>query len=153
MSALELKLAPVAVAFLAGAAMWLVAAATPSFAWALPYKHAIALGLVAAGGIVAALGVVSFRRAGTTVNPLKPQAASSLVSGGVYRFSRNPMYLGFLLALVAWGVFLSNLLAFIIVPGFVVYMNRFQITPEERALAAMFGTEFAAYKKSVRRWV
>lgn len=153
MSTLELKIPPVALAFLAGAAMWLVAAVTPSSAWALPHGQAVALGLAVAGIIVAGLGVVSFRRAGTTVNPLKPQAASSLVSGGIYRFSRNPMYLGFLLALAAWAVFLANLLALIVVPGFIVYMNRFQITPEERALAVRFGTQFAAYKQSVRRWV
>jgi protein-S-isoprenylcysteine O-methyltransferase Ste14 len=153
MNALELKVPPVVVVLLAGAAMWLASAATPSFASQLPYRQAMALALAAAGLVIAALGVVSFRRAGTTVNPTKPQTTSSLVSTGVYRFSRNPMYLGFLLALAGWAVFLANALAFVLLPAFVVYMNRFQITPEERALSAMFGAEFAAYKQKVRRWV
>ena len=153
MNALELKVPPVAVVLLAGAAMWFVSAYAPSFAWQLPYQQAMALVLAAAGFVLAVLGVVSFRRAGTTVNPTKPQATSSLVSTGIYRFSRNPRYLGFLLALVGWAVFLANALAFILVPAYVMYMNRFQITPEEKALSVMFGTEFTAYQQKVRRWV
>ena len=153
MSQLELKIPPVAVVLLAGLAMWLVSAAAPSFAWQFPYQRAITLALAVAGVFVAVLGVVSFRRAGTTVNPTKPQATSSLVSGGIYRFSRNPMYLGFLLVLVGCAVFLGNALAFIFIPAFVLYMNRFQITPEERALSSMFGAEFTAYKQRVRRWL
>ena len=153
MSALELKIPPVALVLFAGAAMWFVSAVAPSFTLQLPFKQAIALVLPVAGAFVAVWGVVSFRRVGTTVNPTKPQATSSLVSTGSYRFSRNPMYLGFLLALVGWAVFLANALAFVLVPLFVMYMNRFQITPEERALSALFGTEFSAYRQRVRRWV
>ena len=70
----------------------------------------------------------------------------------IYRLSRNPMYLGFLLVLAAWAVLLANVLVLLPVVAFVIYMNRFQITPEERALAVMFGTEFNAYKRRVRKW-
>lgn len=153
MNQLELKIPPVALALLAGAAMWFISAAAPSFSWQLPYQQAMGLVLAVAGVVVALLGVMSFRCAGTTVNPTKPKATSSLVNTGIYRSSRNPMYLGFLLALIGWAVFLANLFALILVPAFVVYMNRFQITPEERALAIKFGTEFTAYKQKVRRWV
>jgi protein-S-isoprenylcysteine O-methyltransferase Ste14 len=97
-------------------------------------------------------GVLTFRRAKTTVNPTTPAAASALVRTGVFRFTRNPMYLGLLLCLVAWAIFLSSVLALLSAPLFVVYMNRFQIAPEERALAALFGDSFAAYKRDVRRW-
>jgi protein-S-isoprenylcysteine O-methyltransferase Ste14 len=152
MSALELKIPPVVLVLLAGAAMWVLSAAAPSFAWQAPYRQATALVFAVAGVIVAILGVVSFRHASTTVNPTRPQDASSLVTTGIYRFSRNPMYLGFLLALLAWAVFLANVLTLLPVVAFVAYMNRFQITPEERALVAMFGTEYDAYKQRVRRW-
>lgn len=76
-----------------------------------------------------------------------------MVTSGVYRVSRNPMYLGFLLALAWWVVFLSHLLAFALLPLFMWYMNRFQIVPEERALAAKFGSEFTEYSRAVRRWL
>ncbi|MFP5406472.1 MAG: methyltransferase family protein, partial [Gammaproteobacteria bacterium] len=86
-------------------------------------------------------------------NPTRPGAASSLVLGGPYRFSRNPMYLGVLLVLVGWAVYLSNVLAFVVLPLFVLYLNRYQIAPEERALSARFGASFDEYRKSVRRWL
>ena len=84
---------------------------------------------------------------------MQPESASALVVSGIYRLTRNPMYLGFLLILLGWALFLSNGLAVLAVPAFVFYMNRFQIEPEERALAAIFGAEFVAYKSHVRRWL
>ena len=131
--------------------MWLVS--RPAFDLLLPARRAVALGLVVAGAVISALGVVSFRRAGTTVNPIKPETAGSLVVSGIYRRTRNPMYLGFLLGLAGWAVFLSNALAFIFLPVFVLYLNRFQISREERALASVFGKDFAAYQSKVRRWL
>ncbi len=87
------------------------------------------------------------------MNPIKPGAASSLVSSGVYRFTRNPMYLGLSVTLLGWAMFLSNPLALLAVPLFVLYINRFQINPEERVLSSLFGAEYAAYKEKVRRWL
>jgi protein-S-isoprenylcysteine O-methyltransferase Ste14 len=87
------------------------------------------------------------------VNPLQPDAASSLVSGGVYRWTRNPMYLGMALVLLAWAVYLSSIAALAVLPLFIVYINRFQIEPEERALEARFGAQFERYRKAVRRWL
>jgi protein-S-isoprenylcysteine O-methyltransferase Ste14 len=97
--------------------------------------------------------VIGFRRARTTVDPFHPETASNIVTTGIYRVTRNPMYLGFLLALIAWAVFLGNGIAAVIPPTFVVYMNRFQIEPEERALRARFGAAYEAYLRSVRRWI
>lgn len=112
---------------------------------------AAALGI---GGLaICALGIASFRRARTTVNPFSPGKASALVISGIYRHSRNPMYLGFALMLFAWGVFLSSLFALLVVPAFVMYMNRYQIEPEENALEKLFGQEYLDYKKAVRRWL
>ena len=153
MRALELKIPPVALVILTAALMWLVSRVGPAFDLRLPARRALALGLVVAGVVVSALGVVSFRRAGTTINPIKPETAGSLVVSGIYRRTRNPMYLGFLLGLAGWAVFLSNALAFIFLPVFVLYLNRFQIRPEERALASLFGIDFAAYQSKVRRWL
>ena len=113
----------------------------------------VAASLAVLGVAVAIAGVASFRRAQTTVNPLKPESTSSLVVSGVYRVSRNPMYVGMLLVLLGWGVLLSNVLALPIVPGFVLYMNRFQIGPEETVLAELFGEEYATYRSRVRRWL
>lgn len=153
MGTLELKVPPLAVMLCVGAAMWLAAAAAPSLTLALPFAEVAAAGLALAGLAVALAGVLSFRRARTTVNPLKPGSASALVTSGIYRFTRNPMYLGFALVLLAWAVFLGNALALVLLPGFVLYIDRFQIEPEERVLSALFGTAFGAYAKQVRRWL
>ncbi len=105
---LELKIPPVLVAFVAGLAMFGVSRAAPGLSAALPGAAAISMVLAALGGIVALAGVVAFRRERTTVNPMTPGDSTSVVSGGIYRYSRNPMYLGFLLALAGWAVYLAN---------------------------------------------
>jgi protein-S-isoprenylcysteine O-methyltransferase Ste14 len=96
---------------------------------------------------------MSFRRAKTTVNPLKPETSAALVSTGVYSHTRNPMYLGMVLALFAWAVYLSSIWSLVGPAFFVLYITRFQIIPEERALDRLFGAPFAAYKTRVRRWL
>ena len=78
---------------------------------------------------------------------------ASLVTGGVFALTRNPMYLGVLLVLLAWAIYLTNILTLLFLPGFVWYMDRFQIEPEERALTSLFGPEFTAYAARVRRWL
>ncbi len=133
--------------------MWVGARVAPSAGFSLPARPAIALGLAAVGVGVAVAGVVSFRLVKTTVNPLKPETASSLVVSGIYRVTRNPMYLGALIVLIGWAVFLANALGFFLVPSFVLYLNRFQIGPEEKALTALFDSEFTAYCARVRRWL
>ena len=153
MSALELKVPPAALVLIVAAAMWLLAVYVPVLSFTLPWRTIVAVALAGAGFIITVAGLLAFRKAGTTVNPTKPGSASAVVASGVYRVSRNPMYAGFLLALTGWAAFLANALAFALLPVFVAYMNRYQITPEERALAARFGAEYAAYKASVRRWL
>lgn len=153
MSSLELKIPPLAQVAVFGALMWLAARAAPGLAFAYAGQLAMALLLAAAGALVAAAGVAAFRRARTTVDPRDPRKSTELVAAGIYRVSRNPMYLGFLLALAGWGLFLGNALALLGLPLFVASMNRFQIAPEERALRARFGESFARYERSVRRWL
>jgi protein-S-isoprenylcysteine O-methyltransferase Ste14 len=105
------------------------------------------------GVLICLSGVVSFRRAKTTVNPMKPDSTSSLVVSGIYRYTRNPMYVGFALVLFGWAAFLSSVAALAFGPVFIVYMNRFQIQPEERMLSSLFPHEYPAYRARVRRWV
>ena len=150
---LELKIPPLAVWLVLAGVMLGVAYAAPGLSFTLAGSSAIALALVALGIAVALAGVINFRNKRTTVNPLTPSASSVIVSGGVYRFSRNPMYLGFLLALTGWAVYLSNAGSMLLLPAFVAYMSQYQIKPEERALRAKFGNEFAQYMSRVRRWL
>jgi len=153
MNALELKLPPPLLTLLIGTGMWLLSVLTPAFSWHLPYQRKVALLLVLAGAVCVVLGAATFRRAGTTVSPTRPQATSVLVRTGIYRFSRNPMYLGLSLALLGWSVVLGNSLSLGGVAVLVTYLNRFQIIPEERALTAKSGSDFAAYQRRVRRWL
>jgi protein-S-isoprenylcysteine O-methyltransferase Ste14 len=152
-SFLELKVPPPALALLLALLMWLASTFVAPFDVPFRWRVGGALALALIGLGFSVTGVATFRRVRTTINPHKPTAASSLVSGGVYRITRNPMYLGLLLLLLAWAVFLSNPLAVFLVPVFVLYITRFQINPEERALSSLFGGEYAAYKARVRRWL
>lgn len=153
MNWLEHRIPPPLVAVLFGILMWQLDRWVPGFDAPAGWRIALALTVLAAGLAVCLSGVLSFRHAGTTVNPLLPETASSLVSSGIYRYTRNAMYLGFAIALVAWSIYLASPIALLGVAGFVLYMNRFQIGPEERALAALFGDTFNAYRGRVRRWL
>jgi protein-S-isoprenylcysteine O-methyltransferase Ste14 len=153
MHGLDLKVPPVVVVLVSAALMWLVSWTVPAFDFVFPARESLAVSFAMAGAISVISGIVSFRRARTTFNPMKPESSSSLVLSGIYKVSRNPMYLGFFLFLVGWAIFLSNALTFLFLPLFIFYMNRFQIEPEERALACKFGQEFETYKSRVRRWL
>lgn len=109
--------------------------------------------LLISGLAIALSGVRSFKKAKTTVNPLKPDSVSSLVDSGIYQITRNPMYVGLTLVLAAWAVYLSSWIAFSLIPLFIIYITKFQIIPEERALKRLFGDEFSEYKSKVRRWL
>lgn len=152
MSALELKIPPPVVALVVAAAMWGFCLVAPS-SDAPAQRYAVALALAAIGVAFSVSGAVAFRTAGTTKNPMKPQAASVLVVAGVYRFTRNPMYFGVLIVLLAWAVFLWSAWVLLGPVVFVAYITRFQIVPEERVLATLFGSEYLAYKAKVRRWL
>ena len=152
MPSLESKVPPPAIVLVIGVFMWLVSRAAPSLHFDVPAHNWLAIVLVSVGFLTGISGVVTFRRAKTTVNPTKPRA-SSLVTWGVYAISRNPMYLGGLIMLLGWAVFLSNALAFLFLPVYVLYINRFQIAPEERALKSLFGETYVAYQARARRWL
>jgi protein-S-isoprenylcysteine O-methyltransferase Ste14 len=153
MKVLELKIPPPIVALLIGVAMWKFASLCPLLDIPLHIREVIAGVLLLLGAAIALPGFVALIRARTTFNSMKPAATSSLVTDGIYRFTRNPMYVSVLLILIAWAIFLSSAWALVGPVVFVLYMNRFQIKPEEWALAAMFGMAYAEYKGRVRRWL
>jgi protein-S-isoprenylcysteine O-methyltransferase Ste14 len=153
MSALELKVPPPIVALLIGVVMWALSRLTESVTVSgFPIiMTAVVIALV--GGGITLSGAIAFRRAKTTVDPFRPESASSLVTFGVYRMTRNPMYVGLLMVLIGWAVFLVNVWSALGPLVFVAYITRFQIQPEERALASLFGEAYASYKSRVRRWL
>lgn len=153
---LDLKIPPPIVAVLAASAMWGLSqlGGTQDLADLRPtlrMASALLIGVLGAGFDVA--GVMAFRLAKTTINPMKPEASVALVSSGVYRVTRNPMYVGMVLILVAWAVYLASGWALLGPLAFAVYITRFQIKPEESVLAARFGSEFTRYQARVRRWL
>lgn len=109
--------------------------------------------LVAIGSYLIVAGFNSFRLSKTTINPLDPGEATFLVRSGIYRISRNPMYVGMAFLLMSWSLFLSSPYTLFGALVFVLFINRFQIQPEERALTTLFGTEFVRYRIKVSRWL
>jgi protein-S-isoprenylcysteine O-methyltransferase Ste14 len=153
MHALKLKIPPAAVFLICVAGMWLLARAFPVGDFELRYAGFLAIAIAVPGLVVAIAGLRAFRRHGTTANPIRPDEASSIVSGGVYRYTRNPMYVGLACCVLAWGLYLQNLAAVLGVVVFIAYLTHFQIKPEERALQEKFGDEYASFKSRVRRWL
>lgn len=153
MTALELKVPPVVLVAIVAVGMWALSRISPDFSIAIPAAGWVASGIALVGMAIAVLGVLAFRTAGTTVDPRVPEQSESLVVSGIYRYSRNPMYLGFLLVLCAWGLWLGNVPALLFLPAFVLYMNRFQIVPEERFMREKFDDAFTRYCTGVRRWL
>jgi len=150
---LELKVPPLLVVVIAALLMWAVARVTPRLTLPYPGRVLVAAALLISGIAIVVMGVLAFRKARTTVDPRFPENASHIVSGGIYRFTRNPMYLGMLVVLIAWMALLSNVGTSVIPALFALYITRWQIVPEERALAQKFGAEYEVYRKSVRRWL
>ena len=150
----ELRVPPVVIVATAALGMWLAARALPAGPSASTgARAALAATLAVLGVALAIAGIREFRAASTTVNPMQPGQASSMVTSGVYRYTRNPMYLGMLCLLAGWGAWLGRWAPFGVLPVFVLYMNRFQIAAEERALEQRFGAAFREYAARVRRWL
>lgn len=150
---LEKRIPPLLLTALFALLMYLASLALPDLELTASWRIALALPPLLLGAGICLAGVLSFGQAHTTVNPLAPEQASALVISGIYRHTRNPMYLGFALALLGWSALLASPLLVLGVAGFVMYMNRFQIVQEEQALEALFGADYLAYRQRVRRWV
>jgi protein-S-isoprenylcysteine O-methyltransferase Ste14 len=154
MNALENKIPPPIVGLLFGLIIWAISSVTEPVSIFNQQQELVAAAILLVVGFSFAIsGGISFRMAKTTVNPLKPETASSLVTSGVFKYSRNPMYVGLAIILLAWTVYLSVPLGLLAIIGFIAYIQRFQIVPEERAMVKLFGAEFSAYQSRVRRWL
>jgi protein-S-isoprenylcysteine O-methyltransferase Ste14 len=153
MKTLENRIPPPIVALLIGAAMWALARISPVINIDTRLRPAIAGAFVGFGFCVAAMGMLAFRRARTTINPVKVEDASSIVTDGIYGRTRNPMYVGLTSLLLGWTVFLSAPLAILGPLAFVLFTARFQIIPEERVLTLKFGHHYTDYQQRVRRWL
>lgn len=149
MTTLETRVPPPLVALALGAIAWGVG----GLEYDLPGRTVFAIHAAALGLAIEIAAALAFRKAATTVLPWTPERSSALVTSGLYRFSRNPMYLGQALLLTAWVLYLGTWPALAAVPAYVLYLNRFQIGPEERILAAKFGAAYDAYRARVRRWI
>ncbi len=149
------KIPPPIVAIVTASLMWVISKLIPVGLFDLPMGLQVwVFVFFAFTGITLMLtGVFAFRKSKTTLNPFEPEQASSLILSGIYQKTRNPMYLGMLLILFGWAIFLGNAAAFLVLPVFVIFMNKFQILPEEKALEKLFGQEFSDYLLSVRRWI
>ena len=153
MRTLENKIPPPIVAAVVAGAMWALARITPAIALDHLVRPIIAGAFVGFGVCIAAMGMIAFRRARTTINPVKIEEASSMVTAGIYSRTRNPMYVGLVCLLLAWTVFLSSPAALAGPIVFVLFTTRFQIIPEERVLTSKFGREYNDYQARVRRWL
>ncbi len=153
MKSLELKIPPPVLALVIALLMWSASRLTVSTG-VFGTTHVLLVTVLAGIGLSLDLLALSiFIRLRTSINPMQPHVASSMVTSGVYRVSRNPMYLGLTFSLSAWAAYLWFVWAFLGPVLFIAYITRFQILPEEKALTAMFGEEYEAYMKKVRRWL
>ena len=150
---MKLVIPPPLIGLLTGAGMWGLARMLPDLTIEASLLRWCALAVMAVGVLIEAVSVLAFLRARTTVTPLKPEKASTLVVSGLYHVSRNPMYLGMLILLMGWALWLANPAALMLPPVFVIYLTLFQIKPEEAALSEKFGSDYEAYRGRVRRWI
>lgn len=149
---MKLKVPPILIFFAFAVIMYVVAKFLPIGSFNFFGRKYLVIGLLVIASIVVFISLLQFYIKKTTVNPTKIENASNLVTSGIYRYSRNPMYLGMLLVLLALGVWLGNAFNSLIAAGFVSYMNRFQIIPEEEVLLKIFGKAYSQYYTLVRRW-
>ncbi len=153
MKALENKIPPPIVMAMFALIIWLVRGFGPQIPIYGNLKIGISLALVAIALFIDIAAFFEFRKFKTTINPLSPEKASSIVTTGIFSKTRNPMYLGMLILLIAWAIFNGAMIGLAIVPLFWAYITRFQIIPEERALIEKFGQEYLDYLKRVKPWL
>ncbi len=153
MNALENRIPPPIVALLAAALMWAIARDAPPIAMDNTLRLGLVGVLVVVGVLLIRSGFRAFGQAKTTYNPIHIEAASALVTSGIYQYTRNPMYLGLTTFLLAWAAYLAVPWTLLGLLAFLLFITRFQIIPEERVLLRKFGDAYTAYQRQVRRWI
>jgi len=149
---MRLKLPPVVVFLIFAMFMYLLSRFLPFGDFEFFGRDYLILILMGMAALIAMISLFQFFTSKTTIDPRTPLKVTKLVTGGIYKFTRNPMYLAILLVLLAWGLWLGNAFNTLLAAGFVGYMNKFQIRPEEEALTTIFGKKFQQYCTQVRRW-
>ena len=150
---LKTKIPPPVYVLIAAGLMWLLHQYAPVGQLVPIAVRPLAWVFVVLGLSLDLTSLVLFFKRRTTPNPIKPANARTLVISGLYRYSRNPMYVGLLFLLIAWGIWLGSVSAVWVIPVFMWVLTQMQIKPEERALAQKFGADYQRYLKQVRRWI
>jgi len=153
MDRFNLRIPPVPIAFICGLMIWVLATFVGTHSMGTEIRQVVATLLLTLAAVIDLAALVTFLRAKTTIDPRYPDKTSTMVTSGIYKFSRNPMYLGLALLLASLSLWLGARFGLFVVVAFVLYMNRFQIEPEEQALEKQFGEMYLKYKASVRRWI
>lgn len=150
---LQTRIPPPIYALVAGLGMWLLDAYLPLLEVLSSPWNRLGLGVILIAGLADLWSLGLFFRARTTPNPMQPQRSSSLVTEGLYGYTRNPMYVGLLLMLCGWAIYLGSLSPLLMLPLFVWVINHQQIFPEEAVLSEKFGDSYQRYRQSVPRWL
>jgi protein-S-isoprenylcysteine O-methyltransferase Ste14 len=150
---MDLKIIPVLQVVIALVFMYGIKWLLPEFNYAFSLSVILAQIFLLASIIIALLAIYCFKKHQTTVNPSKPESSTTLVNTGIYRYSRNPMYLAMVFSLLAFAVYLENSFSFPVIILFIWYMQKYQILPEERILKNIFSNQYLQYQASVRRWL
>ena len=150
---MRLKTPPAVQLFISALLMWIISIYADNFRFIFKFNNELALFCLIIGGTIIVFGIVAFRKAETTVTPLHPDKASSLVTMGIYQYIRNPMYFGLLLILFSIGFYLHNLASMFVLPIYIWFISKYQIIPEEEALHKLFGQDYINYQDRVRRWI
>lgn len=150
---LKTRIPPPVYALVAAGLMWLLNVYVALFSYLVAPWNRLGLGLIAVALLADLWSLWLFFRARTTPNPMKPQNSSQLVTAGLYRYTRNPMYVGMLLMLLGWALYLGSFSPLLVLPLFVWVINTQQILPEETFLTEKFGAVYRSYMQSVPRWL
>ncbi len=153
MKYLALKIPPLLLVMIFSAAMFGLSKILPNLGLSSSLRWMILLIMSVISSVIVIASTWCFKVTHTTVNPFNPDSSTSLIQSGIYRYSRNPMYLGFTCFLIGIGVWLDSLFSILLVPTFIGYLTVFQIRPEEEALSKIFGDDFNQYKIKTNRWL
>ena len=150
---LQLKIPPPVYAIIIALIMWLLSRYFPVVQLITSPWNNLGIALMLLAGLLDLSSLYLFFKKRTTPNPMKPEFTTGLVMNGLYKISRNPMYLGLLTILFGFAIYLGNLTSFLVLPAFYFVITEMQIKPEERMLEEKFGEQYLDYKSKVRRWL
>ena len=150
---MKLLIPPPIVALISVGVIWLLARQLPSLAFSFPWQSILAIVLISTGAVIDLICIGLFIHRKTTFSPLSPNRTAALVSSGLFKFSRNPMYVGQALAVAGAAIWFGNFIGLLMIPCFIIYLTKFQILPEEEILLRKFGNDYQDYQRRVRRWL